>query len=284
MKVIRSPLKLKNFLDLQRKRGARIGFVPTMGYLHEGHLSLVRKAKKENELVVVSIFVNPLQFGPKEDFSRYPRNFARDLGLLKKEKVDVIFKPSAKDLYHDDFQTSIFVTRLSRPLCGRTRPTHFGGVCTVVLKLLNCVMPDVMYLGQKDYQQFRVIQQMVKDLHFPAKVVMAPIIREKDGLAMSSRNVYLSKTERSEAVLLNQALREGKKEVGAGQRNTLKIKSAMRRVLKKASSGRLDYLEIVDADTLQPVVKLTNRSRALMALAVTFGKTRLIDNLIVRIQ
>ena len=253
-----------------------------MGYLHKGHLSLVRKAKKENKIVVVSIFVNPLQFGPKEDFSRYPRNFARDSALLKKEKVDVIFKPSAKDLYPDDFQTAVSITRLSRPLCGRTRPTHFGGVCTVVLKLLNCVMPDVMYLGQKDYQQFRVVQQMVKDLHFPVKVAMAPIIREKDGLAMSSRNVYLSKTQRCEAAFLNQALREGKKQVSAGQRNVSKIKSAMRRVLNRTSQGRLEYLEIVNADTLEPVVKLTNRSRVLMALAVTFGKTRLIDNLLVR--
>jgi pantoate--beta-alanine ligase len=254
-----------------------------MGYLHEGHLSLVRASRKENRVTVASIFVNPLQFGPQEDFWRYPRDLVRDTRLLKEGRVDFLFTPLVKELYPEDFQTSVAVKKLSRPLCGVTRPVHFGGVATVVLKLLNIVQPDSVYLGQKDYQQFRVVEQMARDLDLPVKVRMAPIIRETDGLAMSSRNVLLSTVERREAVFLSRALQEGAELVRSGQRDVSKVKKAMREVLRFAPHGRVDYAEIVDAEALQAVVKLKVHSRALLALAVFFGKTRLIDNRLVTV-
>lgn len=283
MKVIHSPGELRLSLASFKRKKKTIGFVPTMGYLHEGHLSIVRKAKKENKVVVVSVFVNPLQFGPKEDFWRYPRNLSRDADLLRRERTDFLFSPFVKEFYPADFQTSVSVQELSKPLCGVTRPAHFAGVATVVLKLLNWVMPDTLYLGQKDYQQFRVVEQMVKDLDFPAKVKMAPIVREPDGLAMSSRNIFLNATARAEAVLLYRALQEGTQLVRAGQRDTAKIKRAMRELLKAILHGHLDYLEMVDAQTLEPVVKLKNGARVLIALAFFFGKTRLIDNVIITV-
>ncbi len=283
MQTLHSSPKLKKVLDPLRKKGKAIGFVPTMGSLHEGHLALVRRAKKENDIVVVSIFVNPLQFGPKEDYKRYPRNFTRDAQLLRRENTTILFEPSLKDFYPSDFQTSVSLNKLSKPLCGARRPAHFGGVCTVVLKLLGLVTPDRLYLGQKDYQQFRVVEQMVRDLDFPAEVKMVPIVREKDGLAMSSRNIFLSKAERAEAVFLYRALQEGQRLVRAGTRDLPKIRKMMRAVLKKASLGRLDYLEIVDARSLEPVVELRSGSRVLIALAAFFGKTRLIDNLLIRV-
>ena len=202
MKVIRHPRELRNALRSLKKKGRAIGFVPTMGCLHEGHLSLVRRSKNENRATVVSIFVNPLQFGPREDFRRYPRNIARDTALLRKVKADFLFLPDLKEFYPAGFQTLASVKNLSRPLCGVSRPTHFAGVATVVLKLLNTVMPDTIYLGQKDYQQFRILEQMAKDLDFPVRVRMLPIVREPDGLAMSSRNMFLSAAEgRGGAVL-----------------------------------------------------------------------------------
>ncbi len=254
-----------------------------MGYLHEGHLSLVRASRKENRVTVASIFVNPLQFGPQEDFWRYPRDLVRDMRLLKEGRVDFLFTPLVKELYPEDFQTSVAVKKLSQPLCGVTRPIHFGGVATVVLKLLNIVQPDAIYLGQKDYQQFRVVEQMAKDLDLPVKVRMAPIVREADGLAMSSRNVLLSSVERREAVFLSRALQEGAEQVRSGQRDASKVKKAMREVLGLAPHTRVDYAEIVDAEALQAVVKLKVHSRVLLALAVFFGKTRLIDNRLVTV-
>jgi len=282
MKVVRKPVKLKALMDGLRRRGKTVGFVPTMGYLHKGHLALVRQARKEANVVVVSIFVNPLQFGPKEDFARYPRDFRRDAGLLRREGVDFLFAPSAKDLYSHDFQTRISVKRLARPLCGATRPTHFAGVCTVVYKLLAAVGPCVLVLGQKDYQQVRVLRQMIKDLDLPVKVRMAPIVRERDGLAMSSRYVFLSQTERQEAPLLCQALQLAARLARAGRRDAGEIKKAVRGVLKNARHARLDYLEIVDAGTLAPVVKLKKGAKALVALAVFFNKVRLIDNILIK--
>lgn len=284
MKVLQDSKALRTALSDFRKNNKRIGFVPTMGYLHEGHLSIMRQAKKENRVVVVSIFVNPLQFGPKEDFWRYPRNLVRDKSLLEKEKIDFLFVPALKQFYGPDFQTAVSVKALSQPLCGVTRPTHFAGVCTVVLKLLNNVMPDTLYLGQKDYQQFRVIEQLVKDLDFPVKVRMAPIVREKDGLAMSSRNVLLSAVEREEATFLCRALQKAEVFVRAGSRDAAKIKKAMRDELKFIRHGREDYLEIVDASTLESVVKLKSGAKILAALAVFFGKTRLIDNTLMTVE
>ncbi len=280
MKVLRRSDALKKALE--RYRNKKIGFVPTMGALHEGHLSLVRLAKKENQIVVASLFVNPLQFGPKEDLKTYPRNFFRDKALLEKEKVDFLFAPSEKTFYSEDFQTLVSVRRLSGPLCGASRPGHFAGVATVVLKLLNVVCPTTLYLGQKDYQQFRVVEQMASDLDLSVKVKMAPTLREADGLAMSSRNVFLTQTERKEALCLGRALRLARSLAAKGARDCRSIRRKMLAVLKKAPQARLDYAEIVDAMTLEPVVKLKKGQRALVALAVHFSKTRLIDNVLIK--
>lgn len=254
-----------------------------MGYLHEGHLSLVRLAKKENDAVVVSLFVNPLQFGPSEDFRRYPRDLRHDRRKLAPEKTDFLFLPSAEALTARDFQTTVSVSRLSKPLCGRTRPSHFAGVTTIVLKLLNLVGPDRLYLGQKDYQQFLVVRQMIRDMNFPCRVKLAPIVREPDGLAMSSRNVFLSSSERREAVLINRMLEQAEALIRAGSRNPARIKRKLRASLKRAAHARLDYLEIVDAETLVSVIKLKPGLRVLVAVAVFFGKTRLIDNRLIKV-
>ena len=283
MKVIRRLTALKNSLRSGRKRRETVGFVPTMGYLHEGHLSLVRRARKESGRVVVSIFVNPLQFGPKEDFTRYPRDERRDLRLLKKEGVDVVYLPDEKKFYSPGFETRVSVTKLSRPLCGASRPIHFTGVATVVLKLLNQVSPDLLYLGQKDYQQCRVIERMTEDLDIPVRVRVCPTLREKDGLAMSSRNYYLDAEERMQAAYLNKALAEGESLARSGVRNGEKIKGAMRKALARATRGRVDYAEIVDAATLEPVVQLKPGQKIELALAVFFSKTRLIDNRLIRV-
>ena len=281
MKVVRGLAAAQSACRALKKCG-RVGFVPTMGALHEGHLSLVRRAKKENRFVVASIFVNPLQFGPKEDLRRYPRTLARDKKLLKKAGVDLLFLPDAGSFYKKDFQAEVKVQKLSGGLCGRTRPVHFAGVATVVLKLLNLVAPDTLYLGQKDYQQYRVLAQMVRDLALPVDVRMCPIVREKDGLAMSSRNVFLSPRERQEARSLYASLLIGSRQVRSGERSTAKVLRAVREGLKKASGGRLDYAELVDAETLEPMVKLKPGQRALLAVAVYFSKARLIDNLLLK--
>lgn len=281
MKVFADSKILRKTLQAFKKKNKKVGFVPTMGYLHQGHLQLIRQAKKHNDVVVVSIFVNPLQFGPKEDFKQYPRNVGRDQSLLMGEKTDILFTPEAKKFYSSEFQSFVTVRHLTQGLCGRRRPGHFEGVATVVAKLLNVVMPDTLYLGQKDYQQYRVLSQMVHDLDFETKVVMVPIVREKDGLALSSRNVYLSQTERLEALVLSRTLCYGETLIRKGARDTKKIKSDLRHMIKKASLVRLDYLEIVDAETLQPMVKLGSSDKALIAIAAYFGKTRLIDNVLV---
>jgi pantoate--beta-alanine ligase len=279
MKTVRSIASLEAALKPLRSKKS-IGFVPTMGALHEGHLSLVRLAKKQNDVVVASIFVNPTQFGPKEDFKKYPRNLSKDAALLKSAKADILFYPSAAEMYPEGFQTSVTVSELAKPLCGLSRPWHFGGVATVVAKLLGAVKPDTLYLGQKDYQQFLVVERMARDLNLTVHVKMAPIVREKDGLAMSSRNAYLSVTERKEATALNRALLSAKKLLSKGERNAAALKTAMRREIA-ATSGRIDYAEIVDARTLADVLVLKKGSKALFALAVRFGKTRLIDNILV---
>ena len=283
MKVIRHQTALKKNLKGIRRGRETIGFVPTMGYLHEGHLSLVRRARKENDRVVVSVFVNPLQFGPKEDFALYPRDNRRDLKLLKNEKVDFVFLPDEKKFYPPSFETTVSVAKLSRPLCGVVRPKHFAGVATVVLKLLNQVSPDTIYLGQKDYQQCRVIARMVSDLDLPVRVRLCPIVREEDGLAMSSRNIRLDAEERMQAAYLNKALGVGEALVRKGIRNAEKIKAAIRTVLSQATRGKIDYAEIVDAVTLEPMVQLKTGQKIELALAVFFSKTRLIDNRIIRV-
>jgi len=283
MKVIQSPAKLKTAVAALKKKHKRVGFVPTMGFLHEGHLSIVRRSKKENLATVVSIFVNPLQFGPREDLRNYPRNPAKDASLLGKENVDILFAPTVKDLYPAGFQTAVNVKELSRPLCGVSRPTHFSGVATVVLKLLNLVRPDVLYLGQKDFQQCRVLERMVEDLAVPVRVHRVPTVREPDGLAMSSRNTLLSNQERSQAGVLRRALEIAATLVRSGVRDGKKIKKAMLKILGSASLGFTDYAEIVDAKSLGSMVKLKKGDRILAAVAVYFGKTRLIDNVLITV-
>ena len=281
MQVLTSRKALKALIVSLKNKKKSIGFVPTMGFLHEGHLSLVKKSVAENDRTVASLFVNPLQFGPKEDLKHYPRDFKRDQRLLAQAGADVLFSPSPKEFYPADFQTTVLVNRLSLPLCGRTRPRHFAGVATVVLKLLNLVSPDRLYLGQKDFQQCRVLEQMIEDMEMPVSVCRMPIVREKDNLAMSSRNVYLSPAERSQAVVLSRALSRAKDFIEKGERDTKKIKKEMLSLVHSAVLARADYAEIVDVRTLKDVVKLRKGARVLVALAVYFSKTRLIDNVLV---
>jgi pantoate--beta-alanine ligase len=260
-----------------RQAGLRVGLVPTMGALHAGHLSLIRAARAETGFVVVSIFVNPTQFGPNEDFTRYPRPLEKDLDLCRAEGVDVVFIPEVAEMYPADAVTYVEVTKLQDGLCGASRPGHFRGVATVVLKLFNIVQPDVAYFGQKDAQQARIIEQMVRDLNVPMAVSVCPIVREPDGLALSSRNVYLAPEQRRQAVVLQQALQEARQRVSAGERNPDAIRNGLIERIATAPEARLDYAAVVDARTLQPAREL--RGPLLLALAVKFGNTRLIDNL-----
>jgi pantoate--beta-alanine ligase len=279
MRVVRSVAAMQRIACDLKRRG-RIGFVPTMGYLHEGHLGLVRAARRQSDFVVVSIFVNPMQFGPKEDFRRYPRDFGRDRRLLQSAGADFIFYPAVRDMYPEGFATFVDVERLGEGLCGKSRPGHFRGVATVVTKLFNAVLPDVAVFGAKDAQQAFVIRRMVRDLNFRTRIIILPTAREKDGLAMSSRNVYLTPEQRAEAPVLHRSLLLAKRLIGQGERNAAKVKAAMRRMILRESDGRIDYAEMVDTDELRPV--RTIRGETLIALAVFYGKTRLIDNTIVR--
>lgn len=255
----------------------RLGFVPTMGALHGGHLSLVRAAKSQTDVVAASIFVNPAQFGPNEDFSKYPRTFERDSELLKNEGVDLLFAPSAEEMYPKGAVTWVTVEGLSDKLCGRSRPGHFRGVTTVVSKLFHVVEPDVAFFGQKDAVQLVLIRRMVRDLNMPVEIVGCPIVREAGGLAMSSRNAYLSAEERNSALVLNDSLQEVKTRFEEGERESEKLVSAAREVFRQQTSVRLDYLEIVDPETLDSVLSVT--ANALVAVAAYVGTTRLIDNL-----
>ncbi len=280
MRVVKKIKEMKKIADQLRKEGKIIGFVPTMGYLHEGHLSLVKIAKRKSDVCVVSIFVNPLQFGPKEDYHTYPRNFKRDKKLLTALGVDIIFYPSEKEIYPEPCLTSVQVKKLSEGLCGRVRPGHFEGVATIVTKLFNIVKPHIAVFGQKDYQQAIIIKKMVKDLNFDIKIIIAPTIREKNGLACSSRNIYLNEKERKEATVLYQSLRLAKKMIKEGERNSERIIKEMKKLITTKSSGKIDYIEIVDAKTLAPVKKISGK--VCIALAVFFGKARLIDNILVQ--
>ena len=279
MKIVRSVDQMFNISSVARRSGRRIGFVPTMGALHQGHLSLIRAARRENDLVVVSIFVNPLQFGPKEDFKRYPRAFIRDKRLCRDEKVDFVFSPPADQIYPEDFKTAVLVKELSDLLCGSSRPGHFQGVATVVSKLFNIVSADTAYFGQKDAQQTVIIRQMVRDLNIPVKIRVMPIVREKDGLAMSSRNIYLSPRERQDALVLPEALKLAKTLVQGGQRDSRVLIGRMRKLISGKKSAKIDYIAVVDEKTLRPLKKIS--SGCLILAAVFFGRTRLIDNLIV---
>ncbi len=282
MRTVKTVEELRKILNPLRRKGKTIGFVPTMGALHEGHLTLMRRAKKECDVCVVSIFVNPKQFGPHEDLSRYPRDFKRDASMSFKENVDIMFFPSDNVVYPKRYLTCIDVENISNVLCGAFRPGHFKGVATVVAKLLNMVQPDVLYLGQKDAQQVAVLTAMIADLNFPIKVQVVPTAREADGLAMSSRNVYLTSRERQEATVLYQALSQAQTQVKKGERSAAKIIKAIKALISKQSAGKIQYVACVDANTLEPLIKLNGH--VLIAVAVFFGQTRLIDNVIVPIN
>lgn len=277
MRVVKSIAQVRKAVRSQKARGRQIGLVPTMGFLHEGHLSLVRLARRKSGFLVVSIFVNPAQFGPKEDLKEYPRDLKRDLRRLKKERVDLVFCPSVAQMYPGGYQTYVEVSQWSRILCGATRPAHFRGVSTVVLKLFNIVEPDIAVFGRKDFQQAVVIERMVRDLNLDVKILTGPIVREKDGLAMSSRNTYLNADQRKNAAILYRSMKWLKQEYSNGLRDPKTAESRMAALIT-AKDGRIDYIAFVDKDTLEPVKEL--RRGTLAALAVFFGKTRLIDNTI----
>lgn len=281
MLVVKTIKQVRQIIALQKKRGKRIGFVPTMGALHEGHLSLIRLARKHSDFVVVSIFVNPTQFGPREDYKKYPRDLKKDAALCQTDGADLIFAPTTEEIYPSGFSTYVNVEGLTQGLCGASRPGHFKGVATVVAKLLNIVQPDAAVFGQKDAQQLAVIRQMTKDLDLPVKIIGGPIVRERDGLAMSSRNAYLTMEERAEAVALSRALNLAQIKVRNGVKDVKVIKTEMIKLLKHdAPLGEIDYIEIVDNETLMPVRQV--QKNTLIALAVKFLNARLIDNLVIK--
>ncbi|MFN7018736.1 MAG: pantoate--beta-alanine ligase [Fimbriimonadales bacterium] len=279
MEILRTVDEVRAWSRRVRAAGRTIHFVPTMGYFHEGHLSLMRRAKADGGAVIVSIFVNPLQFGAHEDLDRYPRDFERDRQMAESVGVEAIFHPEVSEMYPPGYQTEVRVKELSKPLCGKSRPGHFEGVATVVLKLFHIVSPDRAYFGMKDYQQLRIIQQLVQDMNLPIEIVPCPIVREADGLAMSSRNVYLTPEERVAATVLYRSLQWAQAQVEAGERDALKLREGVYQRIAAEPLARIDYVEVVDAETLQPVASVERPT--LIALAVFFGKARLIDNCIV---
>jgi pantoate--beta-alanine ligase len=279
MEVIESISEMKNLVKDWKRQGLSIGFVPTMGYLHEGHLALVRRAKELSDRVVVSIFVNPIQFAPGEDYQRYPRDLERDKALLEKEGVDVLFSPKAQEMYPPGFQTYVEVKELSSGLCGRYRSGHFIGVATVVLKLFNIVQPDIAVFGEKDYQQLKVIQRMVQDLNLDVKIIPHPTVREEDGLAMSSRNTYLSPEERKSAIALYKALNLAEELINQGERRVATLKEKLKEFIESYPYTKVQYIEFVHPETLKEVERVDEPT--LLALAVFVGKARLIDNKII---
>jgi len=280
MRVVESLAGMKALAREWLKAGKTIGFVPTMGYLHEGHLSLARESKKRVDVTVVSIFVNPTQFGPREDFQKYPRDLAKDTAYLETVGVDVIFHPSAAEVYPPGYRTYAEVTGLQDRLCGRSRPGHFRGVVTVVLKLFEIVRPDLAFFGAKDAQQVLIIRRMAADLDLDVEIVTCPIVREPDGLALSSRNAYLGPEERKAATALSMGLRWAERAAAAGERDAARLLAGIRSVLEAEPLARIDYVEAVDPETLEPVAEV--RGDALVALAVFIGSTRLIDNVRLR--
>ncbi|HEX9917289.1 MAG TPA: pantoate--beta-alanine ligase [candidate division Zixibacteria bacterium] len=281
MKIITSPNRMQEICNKMQRDGKVVGFVPTMGYLHKGHLSLVRVAKKKSDVLVVSIFVNPAQFGPKEDFKRYPRDFARDGDLLKEEGCDYVFAPKTKNMYPESYSTFIEVNGLSSKLEGASRPGHFKGVTTIVAKLFHIVQPDIAVFGQKDAQQVVIINKMVKDLNFKTKIVIAPTVREKDGLAQSSRNKYLSPKQRKDATVLYESLALAKGLIRNGEKDAKTIVNKMRELINKEKGAKIDYIAIANTENLNPIEKI--KGEVLISLAVQFGKTRLIDNIKMKI-
>lgn len=282
MEIIKEISRMKAITRQAAARGQRIGLVPTMGALHQGHLSLVRRAREMADLVVASIFVNPTQFGPNEDYTRYPRDLEGDAARLAQEGVDYLFAPSVEEIYPPGYATYVDVEGLSERLCGKSRPGHFRGVMTVVMKLVAIVSPNYAFFGQKDAQQVVIIKKMVEDLNLDVEIVVCPIVREADGLAMSSRNSYLNAEERRAATILYKALQRAKQMIESGARSVEEIIQTMREMIESEPHARIDYVEIVNARTLEPLATLTGE--CLIALAVFVGPARLIDNFIVQIN
>jgi len=282
MRTINKAAEMQDAVNREKSVGKTVGLVPTMGFLHQGHLSLVRESLKRADVTVVSIFVNPIQFGPKEDFKDYPRDIKRDAEILEKEGVDYLFFPGNEEMYPEEYKTYVEVHDLQDKLCGRSRPGHFRGVCTVVLKLFNIIEPDFAYFGQKDAQQAIILNRMAQDLNLKVKVEALPIVREEDGLALSSRNTYLSQEERRAALVLSKSLDEARQMVENGERNAGRVMNRMREMIDQERLARIDYVEIVDAKNLDPVNII--EKEALAALAVFVGKVRLIDNTILRMK
>jgi pantoate--beta-alanine ligase len=282
MQIFEKIIDLREILKKERFNGKSIGFVPTMGFLHEGHMSLIREARKNNDIVVVSIFVNPTQFGPNEDLETYPRNFEKDSKLCENEKADYIFNPSVDEMYLKDYATFVDTeSNITNKLCGASREGHFKGVMSVVSKLFNIVNPDRAYFGRKDYQQVAVIKKMVKDLSFDVEIIACPIVREKDGLALSSRNTYLTKEQRVDALVLNRSLKEAKEQIINGEVNKDVIIKTIFNKINEITYSVVDYIEILDSETLEDI-EVIDRN-VVIALAVNIGKPRLIDNIIVEV-
>ena len=279
MRIYEEISKIRETVTAWKKDGLTIGLVPTMGYLHEGHKSLIDTARRENDRVVVSVFVNPMQFGPSEDFASYPRDLEKDAKLCEDAGVDVIFHPTAEEMYTEGFCSYVDMNGLTTELCGKSRPTHFRGVQTVVLKLFNIVTPDRAYFGQKDAQQLAVIKRMVTDLNVGTEIVGCPIIREEDGLAKSSRNTYLNEEERKAALILHKSLVVGKALLESGETDAAAVKAAITAELETEPLAKIDYVDVVDFDTVTPIEKIDGS--VLVAIAVYIGKTRLIDNFLI---
>ncbi|MFW6131800.1 MAG: pantoate--beta-alanine ligase [Candidatus Aminicenantaceae bacterium] len=282
MKTIKTIELMQNEIKKIKSQQKTVGFVPTMGNLHEGHLSLIRKCLKIADVTVVSIFVNPTQFGPGEDFKQYPRNIEKDSEILSREGIDYLFYPDSKEMYPEDYKTYVKVHDLQDKLCGQFRTGHFKGVCTIVLKLFNIINPDISFFGQKDAQQAVIIKQMVKDLNLNIKIHVLPIIREKDGLALSSRNKYLNKEERQAALVLSKSLKKARNLIDNGEKKSSLIINKMGKIIETEPLARIDYIDIVNLETLNSVDRINNQ--ILIALAVFVGKVRLIDNTIIRIK
>ncbi|HUL43142.1 MAG TPA: pantoate--beta-alanine ligase [Bacteroidota bacterium] len=284
MKIVAAIREMQDIARGQRLKGDTIGFVPTMGFLHEGHLSLIRLAKSRADKIITSIFVNPTQFGPGEDFSRYPRNLKGDTQLADSAGSDYLFVPEGADIYPEGYGTFVQVEEMTAVLEGKSRPTHFRGVTTVVAKLLNIIQPDVAVFGQKDAQQVVVIKKMVRDLNMGVEIVVGPIVREPDGLAMSSRNVYLSPTERTESRVLYQSLLQARDLVLKGERRGSVVIDAMKKTISTVPSAAIDYISVSDPETLRDISTIKEGSSVLVSLAVRFGTTRLIDNILLTIS
>jgi len=276
--VVRKISEIRKYVNNAKKQGKKVGFVPTMGFFHEGHLELMRNARKECDVVVVSIFVNPIQFGPEEDFEDYPRDLNRDVKLAEEVGVDIIFAPDVEEIYPEGFSTYVEVKGLTEKLCGRSRPGHFRGVTTVVLKLFNLVQPHVAYFGQKDAQQVLVVSKMVEDLNLDIEICSVPTVREKDGLAMSSRNTYLNTEERKAATVLYRSIQLVKEKVRMGERDVNRLKKAAAELISSEPLAEIDYVEILSLPDLKE--QDTLKDKMLLALAVKIGKARLIDNAI----